>query len=175
MAYLPGSEGGTAVAEVLFGNANPGGKLPFSWPKHTGQLPLTYDALPGTPYEPLYAFGYGLSYTRFSQRDLRAVLGENVVNVSVEVENTGEVAGDEVVQVYLSRPPLGVMTPAKELIGFARVTLAPGEQKTVDISVALEHFAVIPGDVLGTAEPVVLPGRYTLQVGQALTLLELGN
>ena len=65
MAYLPGSEGGTAVADVLFGKANPSGKLPFSWPKHTGQLPLTYDVLPGSPYDPLYPFGYGLSYTRF--------------------------------------------------------------------------------------------------------------
>ena len=175
MAYLPGSEGGTAVADVLYGNANPGGKLPFSWPKGAGQLPMAYDALPGTPYDPLYAFGYGLSYTQFSQQNLSATLEEDRVNVSVEVENMGEMAGSEVVQVYLSRPPLGVLTPVRELVGFAKVTLEPGERQTVNVEVPLERFAVIPGDILGEAEPEVLPGSYTLQVGQEQTQLELGD
>ena len=175
MAYLPGSEGGTAIADVLYGNASPGGKLPFSWPKHTGQLPITYDVLLGAPYKPLYEFGYGLSYTRFSQQNLSAVLEGKTVNVSVEVENTGEIAGSETVQVYLSRPPLGVLTPVKELVGFAKVTLAPGEQRTVNIAVPQERFAVIPGDILGEAEPEVLLGSYTLQVGQMQTQLELGD
>ena len=173
MAYLPGSEGGTAVADVLYGNANPGGKLPFSWPKGAGQLPITYDALPGTPYDPLYAFGYGLSYTQFSQQNLSAVLEEDRVNVSVEVENMGGMAGSEVVQVYLSRPPLGVLTPVRELVGFAKVTLEPGERQTVNVEVPLERFATVPGDILGEAEPEVLPGSYTLQVGQEQTQLEI--
>ena len=175
MAYLPGSEGSTAVADVLYGNANPSGKLPFSWPKHTGQLPLTYDVLPGAPYDPLYAFGYGLSYTQFSQQNLSAAQDGKTVKVSVEVENTGEMAGSETVQIYLSRPPLGVLTPVKELVGFAKVRLGPGEQRTVNVTVPLERFAVIPGDILGEAEPEVLPGSYMLQVGQAQTQLEVSD
>ena len=175
MAYLPGSEGGTALADVLYGKTNPSGKLPFSWPKHTGQLPLTYDVLPGAPYDPLYAFGYGLSYTQFSQQNLSAARDGETVNVSVEVENMGEMAGSETVQVYLSRPPLGVLTPVKELVGFAKVALKPGEQRTVNVSVPLERFAIIPSDILGEAEPEVLPGSYMLQVGQAQTQLEVSD
>ncbi len=173
MAYLPGSEGGAAIADVLFGRANPGGKLPFSWPEHTGQLPLTYDALPGATYEPLYPFGYGLSYTTFSQRNLSATLEGEVVNVSLELENTGEFAGSETVQVYLSRPPSGVLTPLKQLVGFGKLELAPGEQQTLDLAIPLERFAVVPGDVLGEAEAQVLPGSYTLQVGQLQTRLNI--
>ena len=175
MAYLPGSEGGTALADVLFGRENPSGKLPFSWAKHTGQLPITYDVLPNTPYEPLYEFGYGLSYTTFSQQNLNAVSEGDTINVSVEVENTGELAGSDVVQVYVSRPPLGVMTPVRELVGFAKVTLEPGEQQTVDVAVPVERLQVIPGDVLGQAEPELIPGNYTLMVGEMTTQLELGN
>ena len=175
MAYLPGSEGGTALADVLYGNADPGGKLPFSWPKSTGQLPLTYDVLPGAPYDPLYPFGYGLSYTQFAQHNLSAARQGDTVTVSVEVENTGERAGSETVRVYLSRPPVGVLTPVKELVGFAKVALKPGERKTVNIPVPIGRFAVIPGDILGDAAPVVPPGNYTLQVGQAQTQLGLSD
>ena len=84
-------------------------------------------------------------------------------------------AGSETVQVYLSRPPLGVLTPVKELVGFAKIALKPGEQRTVNVAVPLKRFAVIPGDILGEAEPVVEPGSYTLQVGQAQTQLGLGD
>ncbi len=173
MAYLPGSEGGTAIADVLFGRANPGGKLPFSWPEHTGQLPLTYDALPGATYEPLYPFGYGLSYTTFSQQNLSATLEGETVMISLELENTGELAGSETVQVYLSRPPSGVLTPLKQLVGFGKLELAPGEQQTLNLAIPLERFAVVPGDVLGEAEAQVLPGGYTLQVGRLQARLDI--
>ncbi len=103
------------------------------------------------------------------------MLEGKTVKVSVEVENTGKMAGSETVQVYLSRPPPGVLTPVKELVGFAKVALKPGEQRTVNVAVPLERFEVIPGDILGGAEPVILLGNYTLQVGQAQTQLELGN
>ena len=156
-----------------YGRANPGGKLPFSWPEHTGQLPLTYDALPGATYEPLYPFGYGLSYTTFSQRNLSATLEGETVVVSLELENTGELAGSETVQVYLSRPPSGVLTPLKQLVGFGKLELAPGEQQTLGLAIPLERFAVVPGDVLGEAEAQVLPGSYTLQVGQLQTRLDI--
>ena len=159
----------------LFGNVSPGGKLPFSWAKHTGQLPITYDVLPNTPYDPLYEFGYGLSYTQFSQQNLTAESEGDTINVSVEVENTGEMAGSEVVQVYLSRPPLGVLTPERELVGFAKVTLEPGEGQTVNVAVPVKRLEVIPGDVLGEAESELMPGSYTLTVGQMTAQLELGN
>ena len=175
MAYLPGSEGGTAIADVLFGRENPSGKLPFSWAKHTGQLPITYDVLPNTPYDPLYEFGYGLSYTQFSKQNLDAVLESDTVSISVEVENTGEMAGSDVVQVYVSRPPLGVLTPERELVGFAKVTLEPGEQQTVEIAVPVERLTVIPGDILGDAEPKLILGSYTLTVGEMTMSVELGN
>ena len=175
MAYLPGSEGGTALADVLFGRENPSGKLPFSWAKHTGQLPITYDVLPNTPYDPLYEFGYGLSYTQFSKQNLGTILEGDTINVSVEVENTGEMAGSDVVQVYVSRPPLGVLTPERELVGFAKVALEPGEQQTVEIAVPVERLTVIPDDILGDVEPELIPGSYTLTVGEMTTSVELGD
>lgn len=175
IAYLPGSEGGAAIADVLYGRANPGGKLPFSWPRHTGQLPLAYDVLPGAPYDPLYEFGYGLSYTRFAQRNFAAEIEGDTLHVATQVENTGERAGSEVVQVYASFPPLDVLTPVRRLIGFERVTLEPGEAQTVRLSLPLSRLAVIPGDVLGDAERVVLRGTYTLTVGSAQTRVTLGE
>ena len=173
MAYLPGSEGGPAVADLLYGRINPSGKLPFSWPKDTGQLPLTYDVLPGAPYDPLYAFGEGLSYTRFQQSNVSAALGGDGVNVSLELGNTGDLSGSETVLVYASRPPAGVLTPVEQLVGFARVTLEPGETQTVTLNIPLEHLAVIPGDVLGEAEAEVVPGTYTFMVGEAEVKLDM--
>ncbi|CAN5800558.1 hypothetical protein BH24DEI2_BH24DEI2_10720 [soil metagenome] len=173
MAYLPGSEGGPAVADLLYGRISPGGRLPFSWPRHTGQLPLTYDVLPGAPYDPLYAFGTGLSYTRFKQSKLSAELSGDTVNVNLELANSGDHPGSETVQVYVSRPPAGVLTPNTQLVGFARVRLEPGKQRTVTVTIPVERLAVVPGDVLGQAEAVVVPGLYTLTVGTATTRLEL--
>lgn len=172
MAYLPGSEGGTAIADVLYGRANPGGKLPFSWPKHTGQLPITYDALPGVTYEPLYAFGEGLSYTKFLQHSLSATLDGETVAVRLELENTGNVAGTEVVQVYVSRPPSGTLTPVKQLVGFAKVALDPGEGKIVEVAIPLSRLAIVSGDVMdGEAE--VVSGSYTFSIGQATASISL--
>ena len=173
MAYLPGSEGGPAIADLLYGRTSPSGKLPFSWPKYTGQLPITYDVLPGAPYDPLYAFGYGLSYTRFKQGKLSAEVSGDTVNVSLELENSGDLSGSESVLAYLSRPPVGVLTPVKQLVGFAKVTLEPGETQTVTLEIPVERFAVIPGDILGEAESTVMPGTYTLTVGKAEVTLQL--
>lgn len=174
MAYLPGSEGGTAIADVLYGEANPSGKLPFSWPASSGQIPITYDVMPGTPYEPLYAFGHGLSYTTFAQENLDVTLDGDTLNITLDIENTGEVAGSESIHVYLKRPPLGVLTPMKQLLGFAKVSLEPGEVQTLNIAIPTERFAVISGDVFD-AEPVVLPGSYTLEVGGAQAEVEIAG
>ena len=149
-AWYPGTEGGNAIADALFGDVNPGGKLPVSWPRSVGQEPLYYDHnlthLPETSprftsrywdeaSSPLYPFGYGLSYTTFAFSNLRLSapqvrVGEPL-QVSVDVRNTGARAGDEVVQLYIHQEAGSASRPARELKGFERVRLAPGEKKTV--------------------------------------------
>ena len=149
-AWYPGSEGGNAVADLLFGDANPGGKLPFSWPRSVGQIPVYYahnlTQMPETssgftsrywdqPSSPLYPFGFGLSYTSFAFSNLRlsrteAPLGQPL-EASVDVENTGARPGDEVVQFYIHQRAGSTSRPVRELKGFERVALAPGEKKTV--------------------------------------------
>ena len=149
-AWYPGAEGGNAVADVLFGNANPGGKLPVTWPRSVGQVPI-YHAhnlthMPEAsrmfrsrywdqPSSPLYPFGFGLSYSKFAIINLQLKptqpkLGQPV-EVSADVENTSDRAGDEVVQLYVHQESGSASRPARELKGFERVTLAPGEKKTV--------------------------------------------
>ena len=141
-AWHPGNEGGNAVADLLFGDANPGGKLPVTWPRDAGQIPIYYahnlthqpETAPGfqsrywdQPSSPLFPFGYGLSYTKFAIGNLKASRNQ----VTAEVENTGARAGDEVVQLYLHQRSGGASRPVRELKGFERVTLAPGEKRTV--------------------------------------------
>jgi len=146
-AWYPGSEGGKAIANLLFGDAVPGGKLPFTWIKHAGQIPLYYSHnLTQNPGEqgkrywnerlvPLYPFGYGLSYTSFAFSSLKVDQPEikigNTVEVTVDVKNTGNRAGDEVVQLYIHQQAGSASRPIRELKGFKRVALAPGETKTV--------------------------------------------
>ena len=146
-AWHAGTEGGNAIADLLFGDANPGGKLPVTWPRHVGQEPIYYARNqshdPGNlgkrywdeASTPLYPFGYGLSYTSFAFSNLRASKsemkqGENL-EISVDVENTGSRPGDEVAQLYIHQQTGGASRPVRELKGFERVTLAPHEKKTI--------------------------------------------
>jgi beta-glucosidase len=169
--YL-GQEGGTAVAEVLFGDVSPGGKLPITFPRATGQLPVYYDRKPTSfrsyldlTREPLFAFGHGLSYTTFKLENVK-VAPEKIgpageATVTVDVTNTGSRAGDEVVQLYVHDRVASVTRPVKALRGFERVTLAPGERKTVT-------FKVGPAALRFTDEQmnrVVEPGMFDLMVG----------
>jgi beta-glucosidase len=148
-AWYPGTEGGNAIADLLFGDANPGGKLPVTFPRSAGQEPLFYarylTQIPddtGTMYwdgpsSPLYPFGFGLSYTTFSVSSLKlsaakAVAGD-AIDVSVELKNTGKLAGDDVVQLYTHQRYGSASRPVRELKGFRRVSLAPGEAKTVTL------------------------------------------
>jgi beta-glucosidase len=151
--WHPGTEGGNAVADLLFGDAVPGGKLPVTWPRSEGQIPIYYahnlthqpDSAPeftsrywDIPSSPLYPFGYGLSYTRFTYGNLRIAnrqvkKGERVV-VSVDVTNAGSRTGDEVVQVYIHQQNGGTSRPVRELKGFQRVTLGAGETKTLQFA-----------------------------------------
>ena len=148
--WYPGTQGGAAVANLLFGSAVPGGKLPFSWLRDVGQVPTIYarqttqaPEAAGKRYfdeesTPLFPFGFGLSYTTFAYDNLKvdrttAAAGDTV-KVSVDVKNTGSRAGDEVVQLYMHQRYGSASRPVRELKGFERVTLAPGESKTVTLS-----------------------------------------
>jgi len=181
-AWEPGEHGGEAVAEVLFGDYNPGGHLPITIPRHVGQLPAYYNFKPSKAYwikegwgeryvdmpaTPLYPFGYGLSYTQFEYSDLRIDPPESgpagTVRVSVDVKNTGARAGSEVVQLYI-RDVLGtVSTPVKQLRGFQRVSLQPGETKTVDFALGPEDLSLLNRDM----HWVVEPGDFEIMVGSS--------
>jgi beta-glucosidase len=172
-AWFPGTEAGHAVADVLFGRVNPGGKLPVTFPRTVGQVPIYYNhkntgrppdeknkytsKYLDTPWTPLYPFGHGLSYTEFRLSNLRvspaAVRPVAGVAVAVDVENVGRRAGDEVVQLYLRDVVASVTRPVQELKGFQRVTLEPGEKRTLRFSLASEHLGLLDHEMKWIVEP----------------------
>jgi len=178
-AWLPGEEGGNAVADVLFGDYNPGGKLPISLPAKVGQIPVYYGHKPSggrsqfwgdyvdSKSEPLYEFGYGLSYTSFEFSNLsiepKKVKRDGKVVVKADVKNTGDRAGDEVVQLYINDVVASITRPVKELKGFERVTLKPGQKKTVTFELAAESLAFYDRDM----KLVVEPGVFKVMVGRS--------
>ena len=181
-AWYPGTEGGNAVADVLFGKTNPGGKLPMSFPRNVGQIPLSYNELPtgrpadpankytskylDVPNTPQYAFGYGLSYTTFSLSDLH-ISGTSVsrsgrITVTADLTNTGSVAGDDVAQLYIHQDGTSILQPVRRLDGFQRVTLNPGQTKTVTFTLGpaeIGFYTNTPGQF------VVEPGPVDVYVG----------
>ena len=167
-AGLPGNEGGRAVAEVLFGEVNPSGKLPFSYPRNVnGFTPYDYKPAENTHDNPTgweFPFGHGLSYTTFSYSGLK--LSSNVmprtgsITVSVKVKNTGPRAGKEVVQLYVSDLYRQVTPPNRELKGFQKIELAPGEEKTVEFQLAARDLAFVGLNNRWTLEP----GEYKVQI-----------
>jgi beta-glucosidase len=173
-AWYPGQAAGTAIADVLFGDYNPGGRLPVTYYKSVNDLPAfddyrmagrTYRFFEGTP---LYPFGFGLSYTTFAYKNLRTsadrVAADGQLTVSVDVTNTGKRAGDEVVQLYVQHLGSKVTRPKKDLRGYARITLAPGETRTVTLPLAAASLAYWNADTHGweiESEPV------RLQVGSS--------
>ena len=169
--YL-GQETGRAVAEVLFGETNPGGKLPISIPRSVGHLPVFYNYKPSArrgylwdDVSPLYAFGYGLSYTSFSvgapRLNRKTIATDGSARVSVEVKNTGARAGAEVVQLYIRDLVSSVTRPVKELKGFRKVRLAPGEAATVSFEITPELLSFYDIDM----KYVVEPGDFELMIG----------
>ncbi len=182
-AWYPGTAGGTAVADVLFGGFDPSGKLPMSFPVNVGQIPISYDELPtGRPFDPnnkytskyldvantpQYAFGYGLSYTTFSisgvQLSSSSVSQKGTLWVSANVTNSGSVAGTDVVQLYVHESDTSILQPVRKLEGFQRVTLGPGQSRTVT-------FKLGPGN-LGfydeAGDFVVEPGPFDVWVGDS--------
>lgn len=171
--FNPGMEGGRAFAEALFGLLNPSGKVTISFPVHVGQQPIFYSQVRGQhgdryadlTQEPLFPFGHGLSYTKYHYSNLRLdathiKIGESV-KVSVDVENVGKRAGTEIVQVYVSDVVTSATWVNKALKGFARVTLSPGEKKTIEVELPGEAFQIV--DAAGNY--VVEPGEFEILVG----------
>ncbi len=169
--YL-GQEGGTAAAGVLFGDVNPGGKLPITFPHSVGDLPDFYNHKPSanrsyafSTRDPLYPFGFGLSYTTFKFEGLRVEPAQIAVGgaakVKVDVTNTGAREGDEVPQMYIHQRIASVTRPVKELKGFQRITLKPGEKKTVEFTITPDTLAMLNTDM----HKVVEPGTFDVMVG----------
>jgi beta-glucosidase len=179
-SWFPGTQAGHAIADVLFGDVNPGGKLPVTFPRTLGQVPIYYNhkstGRPPTdqkytskyldvPVTPLYPFGYGLSYTQFKigQPELSAtsIAPNGQLTVSVEVENTGKVAGDEVVQLYVRDEASSITRPVKELKGFQRVTLKAGEKRRLQFTLTPEHLGFYNREMRWIVEP----GDFRVMVG----------
>ena len=170
--YL-GQEGGTAFADALFGDVNPGGRLPISFPRSVGQLPAYYNHKPSVERgylwaekTPLFPFGHGLSYTSFAYRNLQVtpakIKPDGQATVRVDVCNTGARRGDEVVQLYIHDVLTERVTrPVKELKGFQRITLQPGESRTVEFTITANELAFLNEQM----ERVVEPGMFELMVG----------
>ena len=169
-AWYPGQAGGSAIADVLFGDYNPGGRLPVTFYKSVSQLPpfenynmkgRTYRYFTG---EPLYPFAYGLSYTQFKYANLhlpgRAEIGDSL-EVSVDVRNAGRSPGDEVVQLYVTDREDSVPVPIRSLKGFKRVHLEPGENQTVRFTLAARDFSRIGSN----SKRIVTPGLFDVVVG----------
>ncbi|WP_439098421.1 glycoside hydrolase family 3 N-terminal domain-containing protein [Alteraurantiacibacter buctensis] len=170
--WYAGEQQGSAIADALFGRVNPGGKLPVSVAREVGQLPIFYNYKPSArrgylfaEVSPLYPFGFGLSYTTFAfgapQLSATTIRGGEGVTVTVPVTNSGSMAGDEVVQVYLRDNISSVTRPVKELVGFQRVTLQPGETRQVAITIRPDAFALWNREM----QRVVEPGEFTIMVG----------
>jgi len=169
--YL-GEEGGVAAAQVIFGDVNPGGKLPITFPHSVGDLPDFYNHKPSdnrsyafSTREPLFPFGYGLSYTTFSFDNLRVepkqIRTGGAAKVSVDISNTGQREGDEVAQLYIHQKIADVTQPVMQLKGFERITLKPGEKRTVEFAVTSDMLSVLNIDM----HRVVEPGDFELMVG----------
>jgi beta-glucosidase len=182
-AWMGGTEAGNAIADVLFGDVNPGGKLPVTFPRVVGQVPIYYNHMNtgrppeannrytskylDVPWTPLFPFGYGLSYTQFKITNLQfsaqRIKANGKLNVSVEVENVGKRPGDEVVQLYIRDVAASMTRPVKELKGFQRVTLQPGEKKTVDFTLGPEQMGFYNREM----RLVVEPGEFKVMVGSS--------
>ncbi len=176
-AWLPGEEGGNAVADILFGVENPAGRLPVSLARDVGQMPLYYNHKPSggksmfwgdysdMPASPLFPFGHGLSYTSFVYADLQLsaekVSPESILDITLSVQNSGKQAGDEVVQLYLQDVAGSVTRPVKELKGFHRISLEPGESREIIFHLSMSQLAFHGSDMQFAVEP----GQMKIMIG----------
>ena len=193
MAYQGSTEAGQAVADAVFGKINPSGRLSVSWPSDAptvggdfnggapsplGDQPKFFDQLPGTgfgqghSYNPLYPFGFGLSYTTFQTSNLSvtpSVSKNGKVTATFTVTNTGTTAGTDIVPVYVAQPISSIVVPPQRLVGFARVDLAAGESKVVQVSFPTSTLAETLGDINASGRPAVEPGAYIVQLDKNTT------
>ncbi len=180
-AWMAGTESGNAIADILFGDVNPGGKLPVTFPRVTGQVPIYYNHLNtgrppeannrytakyfDAPWTPQFPFGFGLSYTQFKISNVAVsatqIRPDGTIRVTADVENTGKRAGDEVVQLYIRDVTATITRPVKELKGFQRVTLQPGAKRSLEFVLGPEHLGFYNRDM----KFVVEPGEFRVMVG----------
>jgi len=177
-AWQPGTQGGNAIAQVLFGDYNPGGKLPMTFPRSVGQVPIYYNyyktGRPGPKKEvfwshysdesnkPLYPFGYGLSYTKFAYSDLKVDdTNQSAIKVRVVVKNIGKLTGEEVAQLYIHDKVASIVRPVKELKGFQKFSLKPNESKTVEFTLTAAEL----GFYTDKGDYIVEPGEFEVMVG----------
>jgi beta-glucosidase len=180
-AWYPGVQAGPAIADVLFGDYSPSGKLPVTIPRNVGQVPIFYNhkntgrppsatdsytsQYIDVPWTPLFPFGHGLSYTKFAYDSLRLsarqIRARDSIVVSVDVTNTGSRPGDEVVQLYLRDDVASITRPVKELRGFRRISLPPGERRTVTFTLGRADFEFWGPEM----KLIVEPGWFTVYVG----------
>jgi beta-glucosidase len=169
--WYPGMEGGKAVADVLFGDVSPSGKLPLTFPKSLDQVPPFEDySMKGRTYrylteEPLYPFGFGLSYSKFQYSDLRMekteIVSGNSLNIGFTLKNIGDQDADEIVQFYLTDVEASTIVPFQHLIGFRRIALAAGESRKIEFTITPEMMSFINDDGKMTLEP----GEFRLEIG----------
>lgn len=190
-AWNPGEKGGEAVADILFGDVNPSGKLPVTFPRHAGQLPVYYNYKPSKKYwlengwgnsyadlkesSPLYEFGFGLSYTTFGFSNLsfseKEIGKYGKTTVSCEIKNTGHTEGAEVVQLYIRDKLSSVVRPVKELKGFKKVFLEPGETQTVSFELGFEELKLLDKDLKWAVEP----GEFEVMIGSSSEKIHLNG
>ncbi len=182
-AWSPGERGGDAVADVLFGDYNPSGRLAVSVPRHSGQLPIYYNFKPSRERRryvdmestPLFHFGFGLSYTTFEYSNLqiapKSIRSSEQVRVSVDVRNAGGRAGEEVVQLYIRDLISSVSRPVKELKGFEKISLKPGETRTVQFALSPDELSFLNARL----ERVVEPGVFSVMVGSSVDRIRLSG
>lgn len=179
LGWLPAEQGGQAIAQIIFGDVNPAGRLPLSLPRHVGQVPTYYNHKPSggrshwyadyadMPVKPLFPFGYGLSYTTFDYSDLsinaEQVSADDTLTIQFTVTNTGSVAGEEVVQLYIADPVASVTRPVKQLKAFKRIALAPDASKTVTMQLDMAHFGFYDRNM----NFVVEPGNVEIMIGSS--------
>jgi beta-glucosidase len=177
-AWMCGERGGEAIADVLFGDYNPCGKLPITFPRHVGQMPFYYNYKPAKfnrhwrayvtyPLTPLWEFGHGLSYTEFEYSNLQVspklIHPDDPVNIRLDVKNVGDLAGKEVVQLYIDDVISSVVTPIIELKGFEKISLEPGEQKSLSFQLTPHDLSLLNMDM----ERVVEPGSFDVMIGSS--------
>lgn len=190
-AWYPGSKGGIAIADILFGDYNPGGKLTVTFPKTVGQIPFNFPAKPASQVDggknpgpkgnmsringALYPFGYGLSYTTFEYSDMeinpKVITPNETATVTMKVKNTGDMAGDEIVQLYIRDVLSSVTTYEKNLAGFERVYLKPGETKEVKFQIDRKHLELLDSDMKWVVEPgdfVIMAGASSEDIRQTV-------